>query len=134
MTGRVDAQVELVRDGHERTAPADANYHERFKDDRSLPREVESEGALEDHLIEQAAAQAVAAVCYSPDPVEALLAVDGDLKPGNRLAEAGQWDGALAAWKRPQLKGDKEASRVHNLGVGHEALAYRLVTELSSAP
>jgi hypothetical protein len=126
VTGRLDAQVELVRDGDPRTAPADVDYHERFKGDVSLPREAETEGALEEHLVEEAALRAVAAVCYSPDPVEALLAVDGDLKPGNRLAETGEWDRAQAEWKRREFKGDKEAARLHNLGVAQEALAYRL--------
>ena len=91
VTGRLQAQVELVRDGEPRTAPADADYNERFKGESSLPREAQTERDLEEYLVEQAALQAVAAVCYSPDPVEALLAVDGDLKPGNRLAESGDW-------------------------------------------
>jgi hypothetical protein len=125
VTGRLDAQVELVRDGEPRTAPADADYNESFRGEASLPREAQTERDLEEHLVEEAALRAVAAVCYSPDPVEALLAVDGDLKPGNRLAEAGEWDRAQGEWKRRALKGDKEAARLHNVGVAHEALAYR---------
>ena len=64
---------------------------------------------------------------YTIDPVEALLAVDGDLKDGNRLAQGGLWKEALATWvDRKPFKGDKEAARLHNIGVAHEALAYTL--------
>jgi hypothetical protein len=52
--------------------------------------------------------------------------VDGDLKAGNRLAEAGLFKQALAEWSRKTFSGDKEAARLHNLGVAHEALAYEL--------
>ena len=64
---------------------------------------------------------------YTVEPVEALLAVDGELKDGNRLAQGGLWKEALAVWvdRRP-MKGDKEAARFHNIGVAHEALAYTL--------
>jgi hypothetical protein len=64
-------------------------------------------------------------VTTTPDPVSVLLAVDGPLKDGNRLAEAGRFEAAVDAWSRP-LKGDAEAARLHNLGVAHEGLAYQL--------
>jgi hypothetical protein len=57
--------------------------------------------------------------------VSVLLAVDGPLKDGNRMAESGQFEAAVDAWSRP-LKGDQEAARLHNLGVAQEALAYKL--------
>jgi hypothetical protein len=126
VSGHLDGQVELVRGADTQTARAGADYRDRFKGDASVPREAESEMALEDFLVEEAAARAVAAVCYTPDPVEALLAVDGDLKPGNRLAESREWSRALAEWSRQSFKGEKEAARLHNLGVAHEALAYGL--------
>jgi tetratricopeptide (TPR) repeat protein len=88
--------------------------------------EASSEDALERHLVEQLARRAAAAVVASPESVPALLAVDGELKAGNRLAEAGEFERALAEWTRRPLKGDKEAARLHNVGVAYEALAYRL--------
>src|SRR4029079_8198605 len=38
----------------------------------------------------------------------------------------GQFEQALAEWSRRASKGDTEAARLHNLGVAHEALAYKL--------
>ena len=77
-------------------------------------------------MIERLAQRATAAVVASSEAVPALLAVDGELKAGNRLAEAGDFERALAEWNRRPFKGDKEAARLHNVGVAHEALAYRL--------
>jgi hypothetical protein len=75
--------------------------------------------------VQQAADRAAAAVTFSPDPVEALLAVNGELKDGNRLAQQGLWEQALEEWGRKTYKGDTEAARLHNVGVGHEGLAYK---------
>jgi hypothetical protein len=68
----------------------------------------------------------VGVVTFAPDPVEALLAVNGELKDGNRYAVAGLWEQALESWSRKTYKGNTEAARLHNVGVGHEALAYKL--------
>ena len=125
-TGSLTAQVEVTTGGDTRTADASASYNDQFKRDGKIPMEASSELSLERYLVEEAAARAVAAVAFSPDPVEALLAVDGELKDGNRLAQAGLFDQALREWSKRKLKGDKEAARLHNVGVAHEALAYQL--------
>jgi hypothetical protein len=127
VTGHVAARVEVETPGG-RVEGLDVNvpYEEEWKGEYDEgPPEARSEEALERHLIERAAIRASAAVTTSPDPVSALLAVDGPLKDGNRMAEGGQFEAAVDAWSRP-LKGDEEAARRHNLGVAHEALAYRL--------
>jgi hypothetical protein len=125
--GRLDARVEAVTPAGPGSADAGASYADEFKGDVRVPEQASSESLLERHLVEVAAGHAAAAVTSSPDPVEALLAVDGELKDGNRLAQAGLWKQALGAWvdQRP-LKGDKEAARMHNIGVAHEALAYAM--------
>jgi hypothetical protein len=107
-----------------RRVPIGDRYDQEFKGSSAPPEEASSETALEDWLVEQAGLRAAAAVSFSPDPVTAMLAVDGELKAGNRLAEAGRFQEALAEWNRKPLKGDKEAARLHNVGVAHEALAY----------
>jgi hypothetical protein len=125
--GRVAAHVEVETPSGPRTADASASYQDEFKGDVRIPAEASSEPQLERFLVDQAAGRAAAAVSYTVEPVEALLAVDGHLKDGNRLAQAGLWKEALATWvdRKPE-KGDKEAARFHNIGVAHEALAYAL--------
>lgn len=128
--GHVAAHVEVTTAGGPRTADAGASYEDQFKGDVRIPQEASSESELERFLVEQTARHAAAVVTFSPDPVEALLATNGELKDGNRFAQAGMWKQALGAWvdMRP-LKGDNEAARQHNIGVAHEALAYALPPE-----
>jgi hypothetical protein len=125
-SGSISARVKVDTPSGSHSADAGASYNEEFKGAGKVPDEARSEEALEQYLVERAGAQAAAVVSFSPDPVEALLAVDGELKPGNRLAEAGLFQQALAEWNRRTLKGDKEAARLHNVGVAHEGLAYGL--------
>jgi hypothetical protein len=125
-TGSISARVKVETPLGAHTADASASYDDSFKGSTKVAPEARSEEALEQHLVESAAAHAAAVVSFSPDPVEALLAVDGDLKAGNRLAEAGLFQQALGEWTRRTFKGDKEAARLHNIGVAHEALAYEL--------
>jgi hypothetical protein len=125
-SGHIDARVRVSTPAGPREADAGSTYDERFDENDRLPPEAYSENALEKLLVEQAAARAVAAVCFSPDPVEAMLAVDGELKAGNQLAQGGQFEQALAQWSRRAYKGDTEAGRLHNIGVAQEAIAYKL--------
>jgi tetratricopeptide (TPR) repeat protein len=126
-SGHVSARVEVeTRAGRRDAVDINIPYESELKGEVGGPVEGSSEEALERHLIERLGQRAAAAVVASPETVPALLAVDGELKPGNRLAEAGEFESALAEWSRRPLKGDKEAARLHNLGVAHEALAYRL--------
>ena len=125
--GRIGAHVEATTPSGPRTADAGASYQDEFKGEVRIPEQASSEDSLEHFLVERAAEHAAATVAFSPDPVEALLAVDGDLKDGNRLAQGGLWKEALGNWvDRKPFKGDKEAARMHNIGVAHEALAYAL--------
>jgi hypothetical protein len=125
-TGSISARVKVDTPQGSHTADASASYNEHYKGSSKVPSEARSEEALEQYLVEEAGARAAAVVSFSPDPVEALLAVDGELKPGNRLAEAGLFQQALAEWNRRTFKGDKEAARLHNVGVAHEGMAYAL--------
>ena len=125
--GRIGAHVEATTPNGPRTADAGAGYTDEFKGEVRIPEQASSEDSLEHYLVELAGRHAAATVTFSPDPVEALLAVDGDLKDGNRLAQGGLWKEALGNWvDRKPFKGDKEAARMHNIGVAHEALAYAL--------
>jgi len=124
--GRVDARLEVKNSLGTRSADAGDSYQNEWKGSATVPSEANSEEALERHLMAGAGHRAAAAVSFTGEPLEVLLAVDGELKPGNALAESGRFDEARAEWSRLALKGGKEAARLHNLGVVHEGLAYRL--------
>jgi hypothetical protein len=83
-------------------------------------------------LADQAAAETIRlATGYSEDR-EALLAVDNELKPGNALALAGNWPEAQSAWEGadiPAGDNEKQAARVHNLGVAREVMAVQAMRE-----
>jgi tetratricopeptide (TPR) repeat protein len=123
--GSLEAEVEVdPGDGKPRTRSVSADYRNEEKRDGSLPDPMRSERALRDWLVDEASARAVAEVVLHPEPVEALLAVNGELKEGNQLAQQGRFKEALEAWNRRSFKGDTEAARLHNVGVAYEALAY----------
>lgn len=121
-----DVRVSLRAGGSEQRRELLASFGRDVKKSDGIPAEMRSEDELRRFLVDQASAQAVAAVAFGADPVEALLATNGPLKPGNQLLEDGQPEKALASWETLRLKGDNEAARRHNVGVAHEALAYRL--------
>jgi len=58
------------------------------------------------------------------EPLEVLLAVDDELKPGNAQAKAGAWQDALETWTDTSVRSsDTEAARQYNRGVAREVLA-----------
>ncbi len=75
-------------------------------------------------LSERAAAAVARLAAGYDEPREVLLAVDDELKAGNRDALSGNWDQALEKWTAASVrKQDTEAARQYNLGVAREALA-----------
>jgi hypothetical protein len=123
--GSLSASVEVEGPDGPHTTDAGGSYHDQFKTTDTMPPEATDESSLRRFLVQQTAARAIGVVTFAPDPVEALLAVNGELKDGNRYAEAGLWEQALESWSRKTYKGGTEAARLHNVGVGHEALAYK---------
>jgi hypothetical protein len=121
--GSLSASMEVEGGGSDDIS---TSYREEFKEGGRIPPEATTEESLRRFLVRNVAERAVGVVAYSADPVEALLAVNGELKAGNKFAEAGLWEDALREWTRKRYKGDTEAARMHNEGVAHEALAYRL--------
>jgi hypothetical protein len=124
--GSLSAGVEIEGRGGTRTADVGATYHDSFKVDDGVPPEASTEEALRRYLVTQTADHVIGNVTFAPDPVEALLAVNDELKNGNRLMQSGLFQEALDEWSRYKFKGDTEAARLHNVGVACEALAYKL--------
>src|SRR5262245_13209839 len=123
--GSLSASVEIEGRGGTRGADAGASYHDSFKVE-NVPPEAATEESLRRFLVTKTAEHVIGVVSFSPDPVEALLAVNDELKNGNRLAESGLFQEALDEWSRHTFKGGTEAARLHNVGVAYEALAYKL--------
>lgn len=124
--GSLSATVVVQGGGGDRTTDVGGSYHKQFKMEGGLPPEASTEESLKRFLVAATADNVVGQVTFAPDPVEALLAVNDELKAGNKLAEAGLFQEALEEWSRRQFKGDTEAARLHNLGVAHEAIAYKM--------
>jgi hypothetical protein len=126
LSGSVSARVRVTTPDGLHEADASSTYDRQLDEKDRMPPEAYSEDTLERVLVDAAAAHAVAAVCFSPEPLQVMLAVNGELKAGNQRMLAGQLEEALTEWSRRTFKGDTEAARLHNIGVAHEALAYKL--------
>lgn len=64
---------------------------------------------------------------YAPvaEAVEIPLAVDEELRPGNKLAKEGDFESAVKSWQAAVLKkGENEADKAYNLGAVYETEAY----------
>ncbi len=124
--GSLSATVVVQGGGGDRTTDVGGSYHKQFKMEGGLPPEASTEESLKRFLVSATADNVIGQITFAPDPVEALLAVNDELKAGNKLAEAGLFQEALEEWNRRTFKGDTEAARLHNVGVAHEALAYKM--------
>ena len=90
------------------------------------PDQLQDRRAILARLAEQTVAATAAVVAGYDEPRTLLLAVDNELKLGNKQALSGNWRGALEVWKEAAITPDspeKEAARQYNLGAAHEALA-----------
>ncbi len=124
--GSLSANVEIEGRGGARSADVGASYHNSFKMESGVPPEASTEESLRRHLVTETAEHVIGNVAFGADPVEALLAVNDELKNGNRLMQSGLFQEAADELSRLKFKGGTEAARIHNLGVAYEALAYKL--------
>jgi len=124
--GRVRGVAQVEGAGPARWQDVGARYDLRTKHRADVPEEVRSMTGLRDYLVAELAGKAITVATFGPAPVEALLASDGELKAGNKLAQVGLFKDAREEWNRQTFKGNKEAARLHNVGVATEALAYTL--------
>ena len=124
--GRVQGVAQVEGAGPDRWEDVSASFEGRLKNLAEFPAEVRTVAGLRDYLVAEFANRAVTVATFGPAAVDALLATDGELKAGNRFAEAGLFKEALEEWNRRTFKGNKEAARLHNVGVASEALAYAL--------
>jgi hypothetical protein len=85
---------------------------------------LNSVDAIMDLLADQVSGDALILAAGYDETREVMLEEDEELKAGNALAQAGDWQDAIAVWTDAASKSaTSEAARQHNLGVAHEALA-----------
>jgi hypothetical protein len=121
--GRIEAEITVRQGQDSQSRLVSASYPSATM---LRPPDAQSVESLKIDLVQDIATRVAALVGYTSDPVQMMLAVNGELKDGNRLAQAGQFEDALVRWSSHPLKGGAEAARLHNMGVAHEATAYRL--------
>ncbi len=79
--------------------------------------------SLETEMLQNLASKIRNRYVATTDSVEIFLAVDPELKLGDKLAESGQWKEALDSWTAADMK-KNPADRLYNMAVAKEALAY----------
>jgi tetratricopeptide (TPR) repeat protein len=82
--------------------------------------------SLENEMCAQFASQVHRRYTPTIDSVEVMLALDDELRPANKLAQAGRWSDALAQWQTAVVKDkDNQGDQPFNIAVAKEALAYQ---------
>lgn len=96
--------------------------------DRVDRTQIPTREQILDKLVRDVAVQFGPRYAPAPTEEELPLAVDEELRAGNKLAKEGNWAAAAEAWKTVQLrKSEAAGDRVHNLGTVYEAQAYDLL-------
>ena len=91
---------------------------------------------VEDTLIDHAVRKAAGLISPGREPVRVLLARSDEVDRLNTLAEARRWQEWLTALETlaPHRDLKRDAYRLHNLAVAHEALAYEAPPSENAAP
>lgn len=110
---------------------ADETARFTYLDDRLVEEGPRSTTEVEDTMLDRTAQRAAGLVTPAREPVRVLLARSDDVDKLNDLARARKWNDWRAALQetRPHRDPKRDAYRLHNLGVAHEALAYEATTD-----
>lgn len=84
---------------------------------------VETSEDIEQGMLQALAEKVAHRYVASTQKVEIALAVDAELRQGDKLAESGQWKEALDSWTKATMK-KNPSDRLYNMAVAGEALAY----------
>ncbi len=126
--GAVTVRLE-VRRGTQVLADETARF--TYKDDRLVEEGPRSTTEVEDTMLDRAAQRAAGTVTPAREPVRVLLARSDEVDKLNDLARARKWNDWRDALRemRPHRDPKRDAYRLHNLGVAHEAMAYEATGE-----
>ena len=110
---------------------ADETARFTYRDDRLVEEGPRSTTEVEDEMLDRTAQRAAGLVTPAREPVRVLLARSDEVDKLNDLARARKWNDWRAALQetRPHRDPKRDAYRLHNLGVAHEALAYEATTD-----
>ena len=110
---------------------ADETARFTYRDDRLVEEGPRSTTEVEDTMLDRAAQRAAGLVTPAREPVRVLLARSDEVDKLNDLARARKWNDWRAALQetRPHRDPKRDAYRLHNIGVAHEALAYEATTD-----
>ena len=84
---------------------------------------IETPEGLETQMLQSLASEIQKRYVSTADRADVFLAVDSELRLGDKLAESGQWKEALDSWTAASMK-KNPADRTYNMAVAKEALAY----------
>ncbi len=114
---------------------ADETARFTYHDDRLAEEGARSTTEVEDTMLDRTAQRAAGLVTPAREPVRVLLARSDDVDKLNDLARSRKWNDWRAALQetRPHRDPKRDAYRLHNIGVAHEALAYESTSEDETA-
>jgi len=110
---------------------ADETARFTYRDDRLVEEGPRSTTEVEDEMLDRAAQRAAGTVTPAREPVRVLLARSDEVDRLNELARARKWNDWRAALQetRPHRDPKRDAYRLHNIGVAHEAQAYEATSD-----
>jgi hypothetical protein len=118
-----------VRRGTQVLADETARY--TYHDDRLVEEGPLSPSEVEETVLDRTAQRAAGLVTPAREPVRVLLARSDDVDKLNELARGRKWSDWRAALQetRPHRDPKRDAYRLHNIGVAHEAMAYEATSD-----
>ena len=110
---------------------ADETARITYLEDRLAEEGVQSPSEAEDAMLDRSASKAAGLVTPARESVRVMLARSDDVDKLNALARSRKWNEWRAALQetRPHKDPKKDAYRLHNIGVAHEALAYESTSD-----
>jgi hypothetical protein len=126
--GAVAVRLE-VRRGAQVLADETARF--TYNDNRLAEEGARPTTEVEETMLDRVAQRAAGLVTPAREPVTVLLARSDEVDKLNDLARSRKWHEWRAALQetRPHRDAKKDAYRLHNIGIAHEALAYEATSD-----
>lgn len=123
INGAAGIRVEVRRAG---ATVADETAHHTLREEHLVEAGPPARNVVEDTLIDHAVRKAAGRISPGREPVRVLLARSDEVDKFNDLARDRRWQDWLNTLESvpPHRDPKRDAYRLHNLAVAHEALAY----------